>query len=53
MLLFTVEQVSLLMGEVWPIRDAERGVEAKGLVIVMFKILLTINNGLYFTSSIT
>ena len=34
MLLLTVEQVSLPMGDVWPMRDAERGVEAKGLVIV-------------------
>ena len=27
--------LSLPMGEVWPMRDAERGVEAKGLVIVV------------------
>lgn len=41
--LFTVEQVSLLMGEVWPMREAERGGEAKGPGTVMFKNLLAIN----------
>lgn len=54
MLLFTVEQVSLWLGEIWPMHDAERGGEAKGLGIVMFKFSLPCHkHGLYVTSSIT